>query len=78
VPAPISINPFCPHWLRVGQRQIKDRDCLTHLSSHTNGDDQVALGDIDLGDRHFLAKHLGHAWKSEVFLDHYEEPARLL
>ena len=78
MPAAVSINPFRPLWSRVGHWKIEDWDCLSRLSTRTNGDDLVVSGDIDLGNRHFLPKHLGHERKGEILLDRREEPASLL
>src|SRR3989338_2735910 len=77
VPAAVSINPLCAPWQRLGHLQIEDWDCLSHVSSGANGDDLITLGNIDLGDRHFLPKHLGREWKGEIALNHGEEPASL-
>ena len=51
---------------------------MSRLATRAHGDDFVALGDIELGNHHFLPKHLGHEWKGEIFLDQGEETASLL
>lgn len=42
-----------------------------------DGDNLIVVGDIDLGDRHFLPEHVSHERKSEMLLDHGEEPNHL-
>jgi len=45
---------------------------------HANSDNLVATGEIDLGHRHGLPKHLSREWKGEILFDHGEESASLL
>ena len=45
---------------------------------HANSDNLVAAGDINLGHRHGLPKHLGHEWQGGILFYHSEEPASLL